>query len=52
MYDIPSVEGIVGIIIFIYNIDLIDGAMVGELARRSIKKYQKSVQLMRYKSHI
>ena len=38
MDDIPSVEDIVGINIFIYDIDLIDGAMVGELARRSIKK--------------
>ena len=52
MDDIPSVEDIVGINIFIYDIDLIDGAMVGELARRSIKKYEKNVQLMRYNSHI
>ena len=52
MDDIPSVEDIVGINIFIYAIDLIDGAMVGELARRSIKKYEKSVQMTRYNSHI
>ena len=52
MDDIPSVEDIVGINIFIYDIDLIDGAMVGELARRSIKMYEKSVQLMRYNNHI
>ena len=52
MDDIPSVEDIVGINIFIYDIDLIDGAMVGELAQRIIKKYEKSVQLMRYNSHI
>ena len=52
MDDIPSVEDIVGINIFIYDIDLIDGAMVGEPARRSIKKYEKSVQLIRYNSHI
>ena len=52
MDDIPSVEDIVRINIFIYDIDLIDGTMVGELARRSIKKYEKSVQLIRYKSHI
>ena len=51
MDDIPSVEDIVGINIFIYDIDLIDGAMVGELARRSIKKYEKNVQLIRYNSH-
>ena len=52
MDDTPSVEDIVGIIIFIYDVDLIDGAMDGELARRSIKKYEKNVQLIRYNSHI
>ena len=52
MDDIPSVEDIVSINIFIYDIDLIDGAMVGELARRSIKMYEKNVQLIRYNSHI
>ena len=52
MDDIPSVEDIVGINIFIYDIDIIDGATVGELARRGIKKYEKSVQLIQYKSHI
>ena len=52
MDDITSLEDIVGINIFIYDNDIIDGAMVGELARRSIKKYEKSVQLIRYNSHI
>ena len=52
MDDIPSVGDIVGINIFIYDIDLIDGAMVGELARRSVKKYEKNVQLIRYNCRI
>ena len=52
MDDIPSVEDKVGMNIFIYDNDLIDGAIDGELARRSIKKYEKNVQLIRYKSHI
>ena len=52
MENIPSVEDIVGIKTFIYDIDLFDGAMVGELAQRCIKKYQKKVQLIRYNSHI
>ena len=52
MDDIPSVEVVVGINIFIYDIDLIDGAMVGELARPSVKKNEKNVQLIRYNSHI
>ena len=51
MDDIPSVEDIVGINIFIYDIDLIDGAMPGELARRSKKKYEKNVHLIRSNSH-
>ena len=46
MDDIPYVEDMVVINIFIYDIDLVDGAMVGELARRSIKKYEKNVQLI------
>ena len=52
MDDIPSVEDIVGINIFIYDIDLIDGAMNGDFAQRSIKKFEKNVQLIRYNSHI
>ena len=52
MDDIPSVEDIVAINNFIYDIDFIDGTMVGELARLSIKKYEKSVQLIRYNSQI
>ena len=52
MDDIPSVEDIVGINNFIYDIDLIDDALVGELARRSIKKYEKNVQLIQYNTHI
>ena len=51
MVDIPSVEDIVGINIFTYDIDFIDGALVGELARRSVKRYEKIVQLIRYNSH-
>ena len=52
MDDIPSVEDIVGINIFIYDIDLFDGEIVGQLARRSIKKYEKNIHLVRYNSHI
>ena len=51
MVDIPSVE-LVRISIFVFDVDPTDGAMVGELARRSIKKYEKNVQLIRYNSHM
>ena len=52
MDDIPSVEDIVGLNIFLNDIDFIDGARVGELAKRSIKKYEKNVQLTQYKGDI
>ena len=52
MDDIASVEDVVTLNIFISDINFNDGAMVGELARRSIRKYEKSVQLIRYNSHI
>ena len=51
MVDIPSVQGMVAVNFFIHDNDLFDGAMVGELAQRSIKKYQKNVQLIRYSRH-
>ena len=38
MDDIPSVEDIVGINVFKYDINLDDGEMVGELAQRSNRK--------------
>ena len=47
MVVFPSVEDIVGVNIFICDFDLIDGALVGEFARRSNKNYEKSVQLIR-----
>ena len=50
MDHIPYVEDIIGIDLFIYDIDLIDGKIVWELERRSIKKYEKNVQLLRYNS--
>ena len=52
MDDVPSVEVIVGINFFIYDIDFRDGAMVAELARRSIKKYDKNVLLIRHNGHV
>ena len=52
MNDIPSAEDLFGINNFIDDIDLVDGAMFGQLARQSIKKYEKSVQLIRCISHI
>ena len=38
--------------IFLYDIDFVDGELMGELCRRSIQKYEKSVKLLRYNNHI
>ena len=38
--------------IFIYDIDFVDGELIGELARRSIEKIKKSVKILRYNNHI
>ena len=50
--DLPLVEGIVEHKIFIYNFDIQEGEYVGELARRSIGKFEKTVKLLRFNKHI
>ena len=44
MTDIPKVEEMLQLNIFLYDIDFVDGELVGELARRSIQKFEKSVK--------
>ena len=50
--DIPKVENLLQLNIFLYDIDFIDGELIGELYWRSIRKYEKSVKLLRYNNHI
>ena len=38
--------------IFIYDIDIEKGELVGELARRSVELYEKNINLLRYYNHI
>ena len=52
MNDIPIVEDLLTVNILLYDIDIVDGNIVGELARRSVQKYEKTVRLLRYKNHI
>ena len=52
MTDIPKVEEMLQLIIFLYDFDFVDGELIGELARRSIQKFEKIVKLLRYNSHI
>ena len=50
--DIPKVEDFLQLNIFLYDIDFVDGELIGELCRRSIRKYESSVKLLRYNNHI
>ena len=50
--DIPKVEDLLQLNIFLYDINFVVGELIGELFRRSIQKYEKSVKLLRYNNHI
>ena len=52
MNDIPIVEDLLTLNILLYDIDIVDGNIVGELARRSLQKYENTVRLLRYNNHI
>ena len=48
MTDIPTVEDLLQLNIFLYEIHFVDGELIGELCRRSFQKNAKSVKLLRY----
>ena len=52
MNDIPNSEDLVTLYILLYDIDILDGKIVGELARRSVQKYENAKRLLRYNSHM
>ena len=52
MDDIPLVEDLIQVNIFLYDIDIVDESLVGELARRSVQKYCNTARLLRYNNHI
>ena len=52
MTDIPKVEEMLQLNIFLYDIDFVDGELIGELARRSIQKFEMSAKRLRYNNHI
>ena len=52
MNDIPIVEDLLTLNILLYDIDIVDGNIVGELVRRSVHKYENTVRLLRYSNHI
>ena len=52
MNDIPKNEALLQLDIFLYDIDFVDGELIGELCRRSIRKYENRVKFLRYNNHI
>ena len=50
--DLPLVEEIVERNIFIYNFDIQEGEYVGETAKRSKGKFEKTLNLLRFNNHI
>ena len=52
MNDIPIVQDLVTVNIFLYDIGFDDEALVGEPATRSVGKHSNTVCLLSYKSHL
>ena len=52
MTDIPKVEEILQLNTFLYDIDFEYGELIGEIARRSIRKFEKGVKLLSYNNLI
>ena len=52
MNDIPIAKDLLILNILLYDIDNVDGNIIGELARRSLQKYDNAVRLLRYNNHI
>ena len=52
MNDIPTVEDLLTLNILLYDIDIVDGNIIGELARRSMQKYNNTVGLLKNNIHI
>ena len=52
MNDSPTVEDLLTLNIVLYDIDIVDGNIVGELARRSLQKCENTVRLLRYNNHL
>ena len=47
-----AVEDFVQQDVFLYDIDIVEWSMIGELERRSVGKHSNTVRLLRYHSHI
>ena len=52
MNDILIVEDLIALNILFYDIDIVDGNIIGELSRRSVQKYDNAVRLLRYNNRL
>ena len=50
--EVPIVEDLPLVNILLYDIDIVEGNNIGELARRRLQKHENNVRLLRYKNHI
>ena len=50
--DISAVEDLLTLSTLLYDIDFVDRNIIGEFARRSLRKYEKSLLILRYNNHI
>ena len=50
--EIPFVEDLLTLNILLYDRDIVESNIIGELARGSVQKYETSVRLLRYNNHI
>ena len=51
MNDIPTLEDLLTLNILLYDIDIVDGNIVEEVARQSVPKYENTLRLLRYNNH-
>ena len=52
MNDIPIIEDLLNLNFVLGDINIVDSNIIGELARRSLQKYNNTVRLLRYNNHI
>ena len=52
MNNIPIVEDLLTVKIVLFDVDIVDGSIIGDLARRSMQKYKNTVRLLRYNNHL
>ena len=48
----PIVEDVLTLNILLYDIDIVDGNIIGEFARPSVQKYENNMRLLRFNNHV